>query len=81
MSTELRRVVVDVDVGIDDYLSLLILLDAESKGLLKIEAILCSMGNSTVVNTCKNTLRLLEIIKRTDVSSSFLSFVNYFICG
>ncbi|KAJ8966092.1 hypothetical protein NQ317_008767 [Molorchus minor] len=66
-ASEIKRVIVDVDVGVDDYLALLILLHAEKAGKLKIEAIVCSMGNTTVENVLKNVVRLLEIEKRTDI--------------
>ncbi|XP_044268198.1 pyrimidine-specific ribonucleoside hydrolase RihA-like [Tribolium madens] len=62
-----RRVIVDVDVGTDDFLALLILLNAEKNREIKIEAIVCSMGNTTVDNVCINVMRLLETVKRTDI--------------
>lgn len=63
-----KRVIIDVDVGTDDYLALLLLLYAEKNGEIKIEAIFCSMGNTSVENVVKNVIRLLEIVGRTDVS-------------
>lgn len=66
----IRKVIVDVDCGVDDYLALLILLQAQQQNEVNIEAIVCSNGNTSVENVCKNVVRLLEIIKRTDVSTS-----------
>ncbi|XP_060516546.1 nucleoside hydrolase-like isoform X2 [Cylas formicarius] len=62
-----RRVIVDVDTGVDDYLALLILFYAEKLNLIKIEAITCTYGNTSLNNVCKNTLRLLEILQRRDI--------------
>lgn len=69
-----RRVIVDVDVGSDDFLALWMLLKADKKQQVKIEAIICTMGNTSVENVCKNVARLLEITKRTDV----ITFKNIF---
>lgn len=65
----MRRVIVDVDVGVDDFLAILLLLYAEIKRQIKIEAIICTMGNTDVENVCKNVVKLLEITRRTDVST------------
>ncbi|EFA03941.1 nucleoside hydrolase [Tribolium castaneum] len=62
-----RKVIVDVDVGTDDFLALLILLNAEKRRQIKIEAIVCSMGNTAVENVCVNVMRLLEAVERTDI--------------
>lgn len=66
-----KHVIVDVDVGVDDFLALLVLLNAEKNGEIKIEAITCSNGNASVENVCKNVARILEITKRKDVSIKF----------
>lgn len=66
----MRRVVVDVDVGVDDFLAILMLLYAEKKNEIKIEAIICTMGNADVEDVCKNVVKLLEITRRTDVSNN-----------
>lgn len=63
-----KKVIIDVDAGTDDYLALLLLLYAEKKGELNIEAIFCSMGNTSIENVAKNVVRLLEVVGRTDVS-------------
>ncbi|XP_018324580.1 uncharacterized protein LOC108736602 [Agrilus planipennis] len=61
------RVIVDLDAGSDDAHALCILLHAEKIGKIIIEAICCSMGNSSVDHICKNVVRILETVKRTDI--------------
>lgn len=68
-----KRVIVDVDVGTDDYLALLILFHAEKSGLVKVEAICCANGNTSIDNVTKNVVRLLETIGRTDVRHTLLT--------
>ncbi|KAF7284010.1 nucleoside hydrolase-like [Rhynchophorus ferrugineus] len=63
----MRRVIVDVDVGSDDYLAILILLYAEKLNKVRVEAITCTSGNTNIHNVIKNTVRLLELIGRTDI--------------
>lgn len=65
-------VVVDVDCGVDDAWSLLMLIRAEMEfKKFKILAITCVSGNTDVDNVARNTLRLLESLNRTDVCSHF----------
>ncbi|KAG5896290.1 hypothetical protein JTB14_008846 [Gonioctena quinquepunctata] len=66
-SFEMRKIIVDVDAGTDDYMALLILLNADKNKELKIEAIVCSMGNTSLENVVINVVRLLEIVGRTDI--------------
>lgn len=62
-------VIIDVDCGVDDAWSILILIRAEMEfKKFKILAITCVNGNTDVDNTVQNTLRLLETVGRTDVS-------------
>ncbi|XP_050306453.1 uncharacterized protein LOC126743409 isoform X2 [Anthonomus grandis grandis] len=63
----IRRIIVNVDTGVDDYYALLLLLHADNTGLLKIEGILCSPGNTNTTNVIKNTVRLMELTNRTDI--------------
>ncbi|XP_018577544.1 uncharacterized protein LOC108915879 [Anoplophora glabripennis] len=62
-----KRIIIDVDAGTDDYLALLLLLYGERNGKVKIEAICCSMGNTSLENVVKNVVRLLETVGRTDI--------------
>lgn len=62
-----QKVIIDVDVGVDDYFAILLLLNAEKRGDIKIVAIFCSAGNTSLHNVCKNLIRLLQIVNRLDV--------------
>nr|CAI5870300.1 unnamed protein product [Callosobruchus analis] len=63
----MRRIVVDVDAGVDDYVALLIFLHADKRSDVKIEAIICTNGNTTRENVVRNVVRLLELVGRTDI--------------
>lgn len=67
MENREKRIIVDVDIGIDDAYALLILLHAEKLKKIKIEAITLSFGNSTIENVSKNLIRFLNLLNRTDV--------------
>lgn len=61
-------VIIDVDCGVDDAWSILMLIRAEMEFKnLKILAITCVNGNTSVDNAVQNTLRLLEAVGRSDV--------------
>lgn len=75
-----KRIIIDVDAGTDDYLALLLLLHAEKNGNVKIEAICCSMGNTSLENVVKNVVRLLETVGRTDVSIKKVCNIHIFYC-
>ncbi|KAI4464554.1 hypothetical protein MML48_3g00003517 [Holotrichia oblita] len=63
-----QHVIIDTDAGVDDILALLLFLKAEREGLVKIEAICCSSNATTTVgNVCKNVVRILKLIGRTDI--------------
>ncbi|XP_053698371.1 uncharacterized protein LOC128745351 [Sabethes cyaneus] len=63
----MRRVIVDVDVGTDDAWALLLLLKCERKFNLKVDAITCTHGNTDVLNSSRNVLRILKAIDRMDI--------------
>lgn len=67
MENSNKRVIIDMDMGSDDYLALLLLLHAEKLNEVKIEAITCCYGNTSVDNVVKNVIRTLEMEDRTDV--------------
>lgn len=65
-------VIIDVDCGVDDAWSILMLIRAEMEfKKFKILAITCVNGNTYVDNAVQNTLRLLETVGRTDVMVYF----------
>lgn len=67
--SEVRRVIVDVDVGIDDSWALKLLIGNEKNLNIKIIAITCNFGNTTVDYVSRNVMMVLESINRTNVSS------------
>nr|CAI5870301.1 unnamed protein product [Callosobruchus analis] len=76
----MRRIVVDVDAGVDDYVALLIFLHADKRSDVKIEAIICTNGNTTRENVVRNVVRLLELVGRTDVSNIITVYIVYLYC-
>jgi inosine-uridine nucleoside N-ribohydrolase len=59
-----RRVIIDTDPGVDDALAILLALHSPE---LKIEAITAVAGNVPLDLTLPNSLRLLEVARRTDI--------------
>lgn len=62
-----RRIVIDFDVGTDDAIALMMFLHADQIGSIKIEALICSYGNTEREHVVENTVRLLELANRTNV--------------
>lgn len=62
-----RFVIFDEDMGTDDAWALIMLLKAEQTHNLKVLAITCVAGNTTVQNVAMNTMRVLELLNRSDV--------------
>lgn len=65
------KVIVDLDAGTDDAWALLMLLHAEQRKQLKILALTCVQGNTSVRNVCTNVLRILDSVDRLDVRGVF----------
>lgn len=57
-----RKIVVDVDAGMDDAWALLMLLKAMDAQLCDIKAITCVNGNTRVDNVVKNVFRVLRTV-------------------
>lgn len=66
--TKKKKVVMDVDCGVDDAQAIMLVLAAPKAELL---GITCVHGNTDVEQVCKNTLRVLEACKRLDVGATF----------
>lgn len=66
-----RFVIFDEDMGTDDAWALIMLLKAEQTHNLKVLAITCVAGNTTVQNVAINTLRVLQLLNRSDVRKKF----------
>lgn len=62
-----RFVIFDEDMGTDDAWALIMLLKAERTHNLKLLAITCVGGNTAVQSVVTNTMRVLELLNRTDV--------------
>ncbi|XP_055608123.1 nucleoside hydrolase-like [Uranotaenia lowii] len=67
MAAAPRKVIVDCDVGTDDAWALLLLLKCDKVFNVKLEAITCTHGNTSVHHAARNTLRLLDGVGRLDV--------------
>ena len=59
-----RKLILDLDTGIDDALALAYALGSEDAELI---GVTCTYGNVTVEQSVRNTLALLELFGRTDV--------------
>ena len=67
---ETRYFIFNIDPGTDDAWALWMLLKSETQFNIKILAITCSAGNSSLSNVATNTIRILELANRTDVIKS-----------
>lgn len=81
-----KQIILDTDMGADDVWALLMLLKAEKEFKnIKISAITCVHGNTSMENAVKNTYRILHDFNRTDVRKTiFLAMLiicitNHFI--
>lgn len=68
MANNDMNIIVDCDAGIDDVLALFLLFNAHKHERLRIEAVTCVYGNTSVKNVVKNVFRVLELFKGLDVS-------------
>lgn len=64
----MKKLIIDVDVGTDDYLALLYLINLEKSGEVKILGVVCTSGNTILDHVVTHVVRLLESVNRTDVS-------------
>ncbi|KAM8749299.1 inosine-uridine preferring nucleoside hydrolase isoform 1-T1 [Acanthopagrus schlegelii] len=63
-STMSKKLLVDVDCGVDDAQAIMLALAAPNVKLL---GITCVHGNTTVENVCKNTLRVLQACNKLEI--------------
>lgn len=61
-----KKLLVDVDCGVDDAQAIMLALAAPNVKLL---GVTCVHGNTTVENVCKNSLRVLQACNRLDVGA------------
>ncbi|XP_074520912.1 inosine-uridine preferring nucleoside hydrolase-like [Halichoeres trimaculatus] len=59
-----KKVIIDVDTGVDDAQAIMMALAAPNLDIL---AITCTHGNTSLDNACKNTLRVLKTCNREDI--------------
>lgn len=60
-----KKLILDVDTGVDDAQSIMVALADPDVEIL---GITCCFGNTPLENVLKNTLRVLSVCKRLDVS-------------
>ncbi len=63
----MKKLLVDVDCGVDDAQAIMMALAVPGVQIL---GITCVQGNTSVENVCKNTLRVLKVCKRLEVRCS-----------
>ena len=59
-----KKVLIDVDCGVDDAQAIMLALAAPN---VKVLGITCVHGNTNVENVCKNTLRVLKACDKLEV--------------
>lgn len=59
-----KKLILDVDTGVDDAQAIMMALAAPNVEIL---GITCSHGNTKLDNACRNTLRVLKACNRLDV--------------
>ncbi|XP_062390095.1 inosine-uridine preferring nucleoside hydrolase isoform X2 [Sardina pilchardus] len=64
MSKMTKKLLIDVDCGVDDAQAIMIALAAPNVQVL---GITCTHGNTVVDNVCKNVLRVLQVCGRLDI--------------
>ena len=68
-----KKMIIDIDTGVDDAQALIMALSRSDS--IDIIAVTCVAGNTSLDNVYNNTLRVLQICNRLDVSH-FL-YINY----
>lgn len=67
---EVGKIIIDTDVGSDDAVAISFALEHIRKTQeSEVIAITCTHGNTNVHNVQNNTLRLLKVLNRLDVST------------
>ena len=68
MSDLKKKLIIDLDTGVDDAMALLVALHAHKKGQVEIVAITTVAGNTSNENVVRNTFRTLEVANCTEVN-------------
>jgi len=61
-------IVIDADPGVDDALAILMAVSRDTRHLANLLAITTVRGNADIDQVCLNTLRVLQVADRLDVS-------------
>lgn len=69
----MKKLILDLDVGVDDAQALMVALSDPDVQIL---GITCCFGNTPLENVLKNTLRVLKVCNRLDVSFDGRNFVE-----
>lgn len=69
----MKKLIIDVDIGVDDAQALMVALSDPDVQIL---GITCCFGNTPLENVLKNTLRVLKVCNRLDVSFDGLNCVE-----
>ena len=56
------RLILDMDVGVDDAEALVMALHAHRTGAARVEAIMLAAGNTSLENVARNTMRVLQTV-------------------
>lgn len=66
-SADMGYVILDTDMGTDDAWALRMLLQAERSRNIKVLALTCLYGNTTIENVIRNSKKILGFCDRSDV--------------
>lgn len=74
-----KKLIIDVDTGVDDAQAIMVALADPNVEIL---GITCCNGNTPVENVLKNTLRVLKVCNRLDVSFGYsLYMIEWWLPG
>lgn len=74
----MKKLLIDCDIGVDDAQALMVALTSPDVEVL---GITCCHGNVSLKNVLQNTLRVLEVCKKLDVSLMSTHNFNWLICS
>lgn len=59
-----KKIILDVDAGVDDALGILMILAKDNPNYPEVIAITCSHGNTNVRNVGINVLKVLKVLQK-----------------
>ena len=69
-----RKIMIDVDTGVDDAQAIMLALSSPD---IEVMAITCVAGNVDIDKVCLNTLKVLKVCDRLDVSIRIFDFQEF----